>query len=118
MGAAASARDGFNANDRETVTEFVRTNEDLDRLFDPRRYREMSGILDKIAKDFPNGIPMVDKPGVLNAIKTAADNVDLDELDEDVEALIDARAKKDDIKAILAIVAMAGKAGLEIVVPG
>lgn len=78
----------------------------------------MGKALDAIKAKYPDGIPVTDPEGFAERVIAAAEHLNPDDLREDLDACDDAIVAKDREKVILALAAMATKAGLEIIIPG
>lgn len=59
---------------------------------------------------------MLEKEGVPEKLKAAADHVDRESIREDAKAILEAIDAKDDLDAVLAFAAMATKFGLDILI--
>ncbi len=80
----------------------------------------MGSVLERMREKYPDGIPLtseVPPDRVADQVAKAATHLPEGAIDEDVKALNEATAANDREKQILAILAMAAKAGLRIAFP-
>lgn len=77
----------------------------------------MGAALDRMREKYSAGIPVKDPERVAESVAQAAEHLPEGAIDEDVKALNEATAANDREKQILAILAMAAKAGLRIAFP-
>lgn len=77
----------------------------------------MGAALDRMKEKYPGGIPVDDPDRVAENVAKAATHLPEGAIDEDVKALNEATADNDREKQILAILAMAAKAGLRVAFP-